>query len=120
MKRKKYGSSYIVVIIIFMFVSTISMAMLSMISANYKARVVESKRVENLYSSESGLDVAYNLIGKTFDAAAQYGNLRVKRLQSLTKDSNDDETSPYNQDFIDLKIDIDYWKEYNIIMIKKR
>ncbi|NSB13057.1 hypothetical protein [Clostridium beijerinckii] len=113
MKRKKYGSSYIVVIIIFMFVSTVSMAMLSMISANYKARVVESKRVENLYSSESGLDVAYNLIGKTFDAAAQYGNLRVKRLQSLTKDSNDDETSPYNQDFIDLKIDIDYWKEYN-------
>jgi len=65
MKRKKRGAALIVVIIVFMFVFTVSMAMLSMVASNYKARVAESKRVENLYASDSGLDVAYNIIGKT-------------------------------------------------------
>ena len=60
-----------------MFVFTVSTAMLSMVASNYKARVAESKRVENLYASDSGLDVAYNIIGKTFDAATKYANLKV-------------------------------------------
>ena len=81
MKRKKQGASLIVVIIVFMFVSTVSVAMLSMVAGNYKARVAESKRVENLYASDSGLDVAYNIIGKTFDAATKYGNLKLIALK---------------------------------------
>ncbi|MDR3598287.1 hypothetical protein [Clostridium sp.] len=106
MKRKKQGAALIVVIIVFMFVFTVSTAMLSMVASNYKARVAESNRVKNLYASDSGIDVAYNIIGKTFDAAARYANLKVKKLQSLTKDSTDDETSIYNQDYIDMQNDI--------------
>jgi len=113
MKRKKRGNSLIVVITTCMFVTTISAATLTMVAGNYKARVVESKRIENLYSSDSGLDVAYNIIGKTFDAATQYANLKVKRMQSLTKYSSDDKTSVYNQDYINLKIDIDHWQTIN-------
>jgi hypothetical protein len=105
-KRKKQGSSLIVVITVFMFVFTVSAAMLSMVISNYKARVAESKRVENLYASDSGLDIAYNIIGKTFDAATKYANLKVKKIQSLTKDSTDDGTSIYNQDYIYIQQDI--------------
>lgn len=84
MGRKKRGSSLIYVIIIFMFVTTVSTAMLSMISSNYRARVIESKRVENLYGSDSGIDIAYNIMGKTFDAATKYGYYRVKTLTDKT------------------------------------
>lgn len=114
MKRKKPGASLIAVIIIFMFICTVSTAMLSMVAGNYRARVVESKRVENLYGADSGLNVVYNIIGKTIDAANKYGYLKVQQLQSLTKDSDYyNGTSPFNQDYIDLKKDIDYWENYN-------
>lgn len=84
MRRKKKGSSLIYVIIIFMFVTTVSTAMISMISANYRARVTENKRIENLYGSDSGIDVAYNIMGKTFDAATKYGYYRIKTLTDTT------------------------------------
>lgn len=102
LRRKKTGASLIFVVIIFMFVSTVSIAMLPMITGNYKARVVESKRVENLYSSESGLNVTYNIIGKTFDAATKYGYYAVKKLQS----EGGNENSPNNEKYINLKLDI--------------
>lgn len=106
MKRKKQGASLIIVVIIFMFVFSVSTAMLSMVASNYKARAAESKRIENLYASDSGLDVAYTIIGKTFDAASKYANFKVKKMQSLTYESIDDGTSIYNQDYIDIQKDI--------------
>lgn len=112
MRRKKGGNSLIIVIIMCMFVVTISAAMLSMVAGNYKARVVESKRVENLYSSDSGLDVAYNIIAKTFDAATKYANLKVNNLKSLTKDSGDG-TSIYSKEYISLKGELYEWQHKN-------
>jgi len=109
MKRKKQGASLIIVVIVFMFVSTVSMAMLSMVAGNYKARVVESKRVENLYASDSGLDVAYNIIGKTFDAATKYGYYEVealKRNDRSNKGPNDDKYKDIEDDITDLNITI--------------
>lgn len=106
MKRKKQGSSLIMVIIVFMVVLTVSTAMLSMVASNYKARATESKRIENLYASDSGLDVAYNIIGKTFDGAAKYANLKVNKMKALKYNSSDDRTSIYNQNYIDIQNDI--------------
>lgn len=80
MRRKREGASLIYVIITFMFVSMVSVSMLSMVSANYRGRVVENKRIENLYGADSGIDVAYNIIGKTFDAASMYGYYCRKEL----------------------------------------
>lgn len=111
MKRKKQGAGLITVIIAFMFVFTVSTAMLSMVASNYKARVVESKRIENLYASDSGLDVAYNIIGKTFDAATKYANLKVQKMQKLTEVSTDDGTSIYNEDYITVQIEIKSLKD---------
>ena len=110
MKRKKQGASLIVVIIVFMFISTVSMAMLSMVAGNYKARFAESKRIENLYASDSGLDVAYNIIGKTFDAATKYANLKVEKMKKLNLDSTD-ESSIYNQDYRYIQEDISLLKD---------
>lgn len=93
MKRKKGGNSLIVVVTTCMFVTTVSAATLTMVSGNYKARVVESKRVENLYSSDSGLDVTYNILGKTFDAATQYGYYEVQALK------NNRGNSPYKEEY---------------------
>lgn len=106
MSRKKAGASLIFVVIIFMFVSTVSLAMLPMVASNYRARVIESKRVENLYSSESGLDITYNIIGKSFDAATKYGYYAVKELQSEDGNKN----SPNNEKYINLKLDISLLK----------
>lgn len=114
MKRKRTGASLIVVIIVIMFISTVSMTMLSMIAGNYRARVMESKTVENLYGSDSGLNIAYNIIGKTIDAGNQYGDLKVKEMKKLTKDSSPDgATSSPSTIYINLKKDIDYWENYN-------
>lgn len=104
MKRKKPGASLIVVVIIFMFLFTVSTAMLSMVASNYKSRVTESKRIENLYASDSGLDVAYNIIGKTFDAATKYGYYEVKLLDSDYGNSN----SPNDEIYKKIKTDITY------------
>ncbi|WP_238858810.1 hypothetical protein [Clostridium sp. YIM B02569] len=111
MKRKKQGAGLITVIIAFMFVFTVATAMLSMVASNYKARVVESKRIENLYASDSGLDVAYNIIAKTFDAATKYANLKVQKMQSLTETSTDDGTSIYNTDYIEVQKEIKSLKD---------
>ena len=46
--KKRKGSSLIFVVIIFMFVLTVSVSMLSMVTNNFKARAIESKRVENI------------------------------------------------------------------------
>lgn len=81
MKRRKKGATLIFVIIIFMFVCSVSVAMLSMVVGNYRARVSESKRIENLYSSESGIDMAYNISGKTIEAGIKYGYYQVSKLR---------------------------------------
>lgn len=104
-RRKRQGASLIVVVIIFMFLTTVSTAMLSMVLGNYKARVVESKRVENLYASDSGLDVTYNVIGKNFDAAVKYGYYEVVALKNGTN------RGPNNEKYQDINEDMQWLNE---------
>lgn len=116
MKRKKLGNSLIVVVIMCMVVTTVSAATLTMVAGNYKARVVESKRVENLYSSDSGLDVAYNIIGKTFDSAINYGYGSVELLK--INEGNSPDRSAYNtlkNDIIAQQAIIDASQNQNIM-----
>lgn len=101
MKKKKLGNSLIVVVTTVMFVTTVSAATLTMVAGNYKARSIESKRVENLYASDSGLNVAYNVIGKSFDAAVTYGYYEVEALKN--EDPTRDSITENNQKYIDLK-----------------
>lgn len=110
MRRKREGASLIYVIITFMFVCMVSSAMLSMVSANYRSRTIESKRIENLYGADSGIEVGYNILGKTFDSATQYGYYCVKQLNEKTNESNSTFKDKYNlvkDDINKLQTDID-------------
>ncbi|GEA29218.1 hypothetical protein [Clostridium diolis] len=78
MVRKKEGSSLVTVAIISFVLITVATAMVSMTVGDYKMRMTESTRIKNLYSSESGLDVAYDILVKTFDAATIYGTKQTE------------------------------------------
>lgn len=80
MKNKKKGSSLLMVIMIFAILSTLGISMLSMTSSDYYRRVGETKKLQNLYGAESGLDLSYNILAKVFEAAVVYGNESVKEL----------------------------------------
>ena len=95
MRNKKSGATLIFVIVIFMFLTIVSTGILSMILGNYKARVAESKRVENLYSSESGLDTAYNICGKTVSSAIKYGYFQVSELKRGKEYNNGPNSGTY-------------------------
>ncbi|WP_252243457.1 hypothetical protein [Clostridium sp. ZBS14] len=82
MRKKKKGSSLITVVIIFTILITVGTAILSMTVGDYKIRIKESKRIENLYKSDSGLDVAYDVIIKTFDGAVKFGDFKARQLKS--------------------------------------
>ena len=83
MLKKKKGSALLVTVITFMFVTTVLVAMISFISSNYKMRVIESKRVENLYTSESGLDIVSTVINKDLSSAISYGKEKVNELGDI-------------------------------------
>lgn len=83
MLKKKKGTALLVTVITFMFVTTVLVAMLSFISSNYKMRSIESKRVENLYTSESGLDIVSTVINKDLSSAISYGKEKVNELGDI-------------------------------------
>lgn len=125
MKKNKNGSTLITTVIILMFITTVSIGMLSVVSTNYYGRVSESKRTQNLYGSESGLDTTYNIIEKTVTAANYYGNQKVVNLKQKVDDIKNREeykTQIEKLNSLDteeqkvlyaLYTDIDYWKYYN-------
>lgn len=78
MKRKKRGSSLLVVISTFFLLFTFGTAIASATTAAYRNQISKSKRVENLYSSESGIDMTYTIIGKTIEAAILASNKAVE------------------------------------------
>jgi hypothetical protein len=67
--KKKKGSSFIVVIAVTSIIFVLATAMLGMVVSGFKSRIAESKRLQNMYESDSRLDVVYNIIRKTSGAA---------------------------------------------------
>lgn len=90
MRRKKKGSTLITIVIVSSLILTVGAAMLTMTLGDYRMRINESDRIQNLYGSESGLDGAYNIIVKTFDGAARYGVLKVEVLKNAEVDFDED------------------------------
>lgn len=89
-----------------------------MVTTNYYGRVSESKRTQNLYGSDSGLDTAYNIIAKTVEAASIYSNYKVSELKEEVKsmDYNDYNAPDIDEDtkvLYALYADIEYWKNFN-------
>ncbi|WP_315078222.1 hypothetical protein [uncultured Clostridium sp.] len=80
MRKKTRGSSLITVVIIFAILITVGTALLSMTVGDYKMRIKESRKIENLYLADSGLDVAYDIVVKTFDEAVKFGDFKARQL----------------------------------------
>lgn len=74
---KKKGSSFVLVVFITAILFTTATTMIAVVTNDYKTRVNESKKLENLYQSDAKLDIAYNIIVKNADAAVVYANNKV-------------------------------------------
>lgn len=70
--KKKKGSSLILVVFITAIVFTLGTTMVAVVTNDYKTRVNESKKLQNLYQSDAQLDVVYNVIAKNADVATKY------------------------------------------------
>lgn len=105
MLKKKKGSALLATVISFMVVTTVLVAMLSVISSNYKMRVIESERVENLYTSESGLDIISTIINKDLSSAIKYGKEKVNELGDVKDLPPEEFKEFYNEHEDDSKYD---------------
>lgn len=87
MKRKrKKGSSIVIVIFITTIIITTATTLLALVTGDYKARINQSKELQNLYGAESGLNYVYNIIEKEAESATVIANNQVYNL--MTNDSN--------------------------------
>ena len=85
MRKKKKGSTLVFVIAIFFMLITFGTAILTATTIGYRNQITENKRTQNLYESEAGIDVTYNIIGKAIEAAIFASNMAVETtLQGKT------------------------------------
>ena len=103
-RRKKKGSSFVMVVFITALIFTMGTTMLAVVSTDYKTRINQSRKLQNLYQSDAGLDLVYNSINKNSDAAIRYANYRVKeairpRQVPITM-TNDEINELFKEEFI--------------------
>lgn len=77
MRIKKKGSALLTVILVFAILITVGSAVMTVSISDVKMRTNESKRVKNLYGSESGLEKAYGILSQYIDDAIKGGNTKV-------------------------------------------
>lgn len=68
-KKKRKGSSLIFVVFIAALIFTTGAALLTAVTADYKARVNSSIQIKNLYAADSGIDLVKNVINKESEVA---------------------------------------------------
>lgn len=76
MKKIKKGSSFILVIFLTAVIFIIGTTMLLVVTTDYKSRVNQSKRLQNLYSADSCINLAYNVATKEAELAVLCANNR--------------------------------------------
>jgi cytoskeletal protein CcmA (bactofilin family) len=96
--RKKKGASLITVVVVFAILLTVGTATLALTATDYSVRVGESKRVQNLYSAESGLDVTNEVVDKLLQRAIKKGNDAVDALMVSIEAAIDEERSRLKDD----------------------
>lgn len=78
MKKKKRGSTMVMVVITMAIIFLVGTTVLGFTSSTYKRKVNESKRMQNLYEADSGLDIVENIIIKASQEAIKYADTKVK------------------------------------------
>ena len=78
-RKKKKGSTFVIVVIVMAIIFTTGTTILAVTANDYKMRINQSKRLQNLYEADSGLDVVENIIIKTSQEAIKYADKEVKK-----------------------------------------
>lgn len=128
--KKKKGSSLIFVLVTFAVITIFGVSVLSLTLVSYKKRLVDTTEKRNQYFSESGIDIAYGVIGKTVDTAVKEGNealeAEIVKLQDPTKAAElTDQDKEYlnadgsiNEDAIKRNVFLAEYKSYILANIK--
>ena len=85
MKRglKKKGSSLVAVLVICSIILVTATTMIGVATSDIRMRMNESKKLQNMYKSDSGLEVVYNIILKDTEVAIDYANTKTRQLDYL-------------------------------------
>lgn len=78
-RKKKKASTFVIVVVVMAVIFTTGTTILAVTANDYKMRINESKKLQNLYEADSGLDVVENIIIKTSQEAIKYADKEVKK-----------------------------------------
>lgn len=110
-RRKKKGSTFVIVVVVMAIIFTTGTTILAVTANDYKMRINQSKKLQNLYEADSGLDVVENIIIKTSQEAIKYADKEVKK--EFTKlDDKDRSRDKINELFKD--------KFYEFLTVKNK
>lgn len=101
MRKRKRGSTFVIVVVVMAIIFTTGTAVLALTVNNYKVGINESRRLENLYKADSGLDTVENIIIKTSQEAIKYADNEVKNkiINSSTYISDDEINNEFKKEF---------------------
>ena len=125
MRKRKKGSTFVIVIVVMAIIFTTGTAVLALTVNNYKVGINESKRLENLYKADSGLDIVENIIVNTSQEAIKYADNEVKSklMNSESYISKDEINNIFKKEFynfLTLKVkDINIKETTKIISTEK-
>lgn len=92
-KGKKKGSTFLIVMVLMSIIFTVGSAILAVTASDYKTRINESKKLQNLYLADSGLDIVENIIIKSTQEAIKYADNEVKKeILNLSNEKLNDST----------------------------
>lgn len=104
MGKKKKGSTLIIAIMAIGFLTMMGAVVLAVSLSDQKLRLQESTNTKNLYSSESGIEVAYKILEGVVKDAVDEGNKSVNELKNeinneINKAEVDERNNAYNSLF---------------------
>ena len=110
-RRKKKGSTFVIVVVVMAIIFTTGTTILAVTANDYKMRINQSKKLQNLYEADSGLDVVENIIIKTSQEAIKYADKEVKK-EFIKLDDKDRSRDKINELFKD--------KFYEFLTVKNK
>lgn len=101
MGKRKKGSTFVIVVVVMAIIFTTGTAVLALTVNSYKVGINESRRLENLYKADSGLDTVENIIINTSQQAVKYADNEVKNkiINSSTYISEDEINTKFKEEF---------------------
>jgi hypothetical protein len=85
------------VVIMTALIFTTATAMIALVTTDYKNRITNSRRLENMYGTDAEVDVVYNSIVKNCDAAIVYANHRAKIEIDNIEDKSPNVSNSYDR-----------------------